>query len=403
MLAALLFACNCVSHDPLFTTAGLAQDPSAIYRSGGGLIVRDEKTPPYSSTQLTDGHGTIRALDVDGAFLYFADMNSLQRVSVYGGPSTQLASARGPIITISHDAEAVYWVETSDKSDGLPQGYAYGSIGRMNKRSGVVGIVVDAGLAVVSSRLMDSPYVDTSPRLHDQVVAFDEKSIYTTALFDHQLWRIDKATGAWTQLVTRFEGSPEVFLDGTYIYVGGLYMPRKGGPPRRLPYVLPGEDILAVAGGRILLASAPVKNRFGSISRLVSLSSCQGIGGDLLSSQYPLSEFAIDTCDVYGIPAVTSECALRVFSYITLIEPSETVMSGGTFLTIYGAGFDPDVGVTVGGKAARVLSVAPDRITVLTAAAPPGPTFVVISNGHQCASEPITVVGPGRREAVPRR
>src|SRR5439155_1384055 len=112
------------SHDPLFTTAGLAQDSFAIYAGGGTTVYRGNKVDPAPapSGPLYEGRQSITAVDIDGTQLYFAEVNSVKRIPVAGGPASEIVSTAAPIIMISHDSEAVYWVETS--SDLWPDGHA---------------------------------------------------------------------------------------------------------------------------------------------------------------------------------------------------------------------------------------------------------------------------------------
>jgi len=377
MLAALLFACQaCLSHDPLYSAPRYAQDAFALYRAGGTSILRTLKTAPPGSDasgSIYDGSGPVTALDLDGPLLYFAEGNSLRVITGSGGAPAVIAQANGPVVMISHDADAIYWVETT------------GFILRLNKRTGVIDTVA-GGLTI---RL--------DPDNPDQSVAFDETSIYTTAI-GNGLWRIDKATQMRTLLLAPLDHRYSVFVDGSWVYVANLFLPKSGGIPQVLPDSHKGDEILALAGGRMMMASGPFPGYKGVPTRSYFMTGCQGGALFTISILFP-TNLAIDTCTVYGASPATRPC-FTVSSYITKVDPLVLPSAGGAMLTVTGSGFEPDVAVSVGGVAATVLTVSPDRVIALSPPAPRGPAWVTVENAQQCARAAITIDPPPRRTAV---
>jgi hypothetical protein len=286
---------------------------------------------------------------------------------VFGGEPQELAPSEGVIDAIHHDSEAIYWVEREP-----------GRVRRMNKQTRAVETLLSA-LAIDENN-----------------VAFDDESIYTTAIGDG-LWRIDKRSGERTWIgPAPVDPSTPLSTDGTNIYVERSFAARDGRTLIALPS--PPGPIAAVAGGRVYDS---VLQRFGSnfLRNLEVVDLCTGELTQILSTgTYSLDQFAVDSCGVYSRTGLVA--CLPAPMYVRSITPGEASAAGGTTLTIDGSGFDSDARVSIGASDATIVSITPSRINAITSAAAAGAARVTVQSGGRCAAEPFTVVPQPRRPAA---
>ena len=165
--------------------------------------------------------------------------------------------------------------------------------------------------------------------------------------------------------------------------------------PLALVDVVPAEGL--VLGGEEVTITG---EGFGAATHIL-------IGGRLLEAQVVVDAETITgvvpsrlaafpgSVDVIASDGFEQRTLDRAYRYVDLLRldwlsPSAGPIGGGTYVNLYGAGFEPGTGVTVDGTAAEI--VTPGAGNVLTIRVPPhvdGPTSLTIDNGYQSVVAPL--------------